>query len=136
MMNMQPQGRVASEAACPNTGIDVSKEHLGVHLLDLGWRVDNDASGWDVLIAKLKEGAVDLVVVEATGGLRARFGHCAAPGAGQRGTRQPSPGARVRQVDGRAGKDRSRRRSLSTRLRRRSLAAQGPAQVHHAAGRP
>ena len=68
MMNMHPQGRVASEATRPNAGIDVSKEHLDVHLLDVGWRVDNDASGWDVLIVKLKESGVDLVVVEATGG--------------------------------------------------------------------
>ena len=68
MMNMHPQGRVASEACGPNAGIDVSKEHLDVHVLDVGWRVDNDASGWDALITKLKEGGVGLVVVEATGG--------------------------------------------------------------------
>ena len=68
MINMHPQGRVASEAECPNAGIDVSKEHLNVHLFDLGWRVDNDASGRDALIVKLKQSEVDLVVVEATGG--------------------------------------------------------------------
>ena len=68
MMNMHSQGRVASEATRPNAGIDVSKEHLDVHLLELGMRVDNDASGWEPLIAKLKESDVDLVVVEASGG--------------------------------------------------------------------
>jgi len=68
MMNMHSQGRVASGAPRPNAGIDVSKEHLDVHLLDIDLRVDNDASGWDALIAKLKESDVDLVVVEATGG--------------------------------------------------------------------
>ena len=39
-----------------------------MHLHDAGWRVVNDASGWDALIAKLKESQADLVVVEATGG--------------------------------------------------------------------
>ena len=39
-----------------------------MHLLELGMRVDNDASGWEPLIAKLKESDVDLVVVEASGG--------------------------------------------------------------------
>jgi transposase len=68
MMNMHPQGRVASEAPHPNAGIDVSKEHLDVHLFDFSLRVDNDASGWDALIAKLQQSGVDLVVVEATGG--------------------------------------------------------------------
>ncbi len=68
MMNVHQQGRVASEATGPNAGIDVSKEHLDVHLIDLDVRVGNDASGWDELIAKLKQSSVDLVVVEATGG--------------------------------------------------------------------
>ena len=39
-----------------------------MHLLELGSRIDNDASGWDAVIAKLKESDVDLVVVEASGG--------------------------------------------------------------------
>src|SRR5678815_4812643 len=68
MMNMHSQGRVTSEATRPNAGIDVGKDHLDVHLLDIDQRVDNDASGWDALIAKLKESQADLVVVEATGG--------------------------------------------------------------------
>jgi transposase len=68
MMNMHSQGRVASEARRPNAGIDVSKGHLDVRLLDIDLRVANDASGWDALIAKLKECEADLVVVEATGG--------------------------------------------------------------------
>ena len=49
MMNMHSQGRVASEATRPNAGIDVSKEHLDVHMLDIDLRVDNDALGWDAL---------------------------------------------------------------------------------------
>src|SRR6476619_3410851 len=68
MMNMHSQGRVTSEVTRPNAGIDVGKDHLDVHLLDIDQRVDNDASGWDALIAKLKESQADLVVVEATGG--------------------------------------------------------------------
>ena len=68
MMNMHSQGRVASGVTRPNAGIDVSKDHLDVHLLDLGSRIDNDASGWEAVIAKLKESGVDLVVVEASGG--------------------------------------------------------------------
>jgi len=52
MMNMHSQGRVTSEATRPNAGIDVGKDHLDVHLLDIDQRVDNDASGWDALIAK------------------------------------------------------------------------------------
>jgi len=68
MMNMHSQGRVAGGAPRPNAGIDVSKDHLDVHLLERGSRIDNDASGWDAVIAKLKESDVDLVVVEASGG--------------------------------------------------------------------
>jgi transposase len=67
-MNINPQGGVANRDQRPNAGIDVSKQHL-----DACWgaeeqRVVNDATGWDELIAKFKDAAVDLVVIEATGG--------------------------------------------------------------------
>jgi transposase len=67
-MNMHPQGGVASRDRRPNAGIDVSKQHL-----DACWdaeelRSDNDAPGWDVLVAKFQASNVDLVVIEATGG--------------------------------------------------------------------
>ena len=39
-----------------------------MHVLDVSLRIDNEASGWEALIAKLKQSDVDLVVVEATGG--------------------------------------------------------------------
>ena len=65
----------------PNAGIDVSKQHLDVCLLAEAWRLDNDARGWDELIAKLKAAGVDLVVVEATGGYE-RGLVCALQGAG------------------------------------------------------
>jgi len=68
MMNMHPQGRVASGAQRPNVGIDASKHHLDVCLAQLDQRFVNDANGWDELIAKLKISDVDLVVVKATGG--------------------------------------------------------------------
>ena len=65
----------------PNAGIDVSKQHLDVCLLAEAWRLDNDARGWDGLIAKLQATGVDLVVVEATGGYE-RALVCALQGAG------------------------------------------------------
>ena len=65
----------------PNAGIDVSKQHLDVCLLAEAWRLDNDARGWDGLIAKLQATGVDLVVVEATGGYE-RGLVCALQGAG------------------------------------------------------
>jgi len=68
MTNMHPQGRVAGGATRLNAGVDVSKQHLDACWGDEDQRVDNDASGWDGLIAKLKAADVDLVVVEATGG--------------------------------------------------------------------
>ena len=67
-MNMHPQGGVANRDQRPNAGIDVSKQHLDVCLGAEDLRLVNDASGWDELIAKFKRVAVDLVVVEATGG--------------------------------------------------------------------
>jgi transposase len=67
-MNMHPQGGVASRDQCPNAGVDVSKQHLDACWDAQELRLDNDASGWDVLVAKLTASNVDLVVIEATGG--------------------------------------------------------------------
>jgi len=67
-MNMHPQGGVANRDHGPNAGVDVCKQHLDVCLGTLELRVVNDATGWDVLIAKFEEEEVDLVVLEATGG--------------------------------------------------------------------
>src|SRR3954471_19891420 len=67
-MNMHPQGGVARRDQRPNAGIDVSKQHLDACWDSQDQRVVNDATGWDVLIARFKEADVDLVVVEATGG--------------------------------------------------------------------
>jgi transposase len=67
-MNMHPQGGVASRDQRPNAGIDVSKQHIEACWGTEGQRLVNDATGWDVLIAKFKEADVDLVVIEATGG--------------------------------------------------------------------
>ena len=68
MMNINPQGWVANRDQRPNAGIDVSKQHLDACWGAQELRVDNDATGWDELIAKLKDAGVDLVVIEATGG--------------------------------------------------------------------
>lgn len=80
-MNMHPQGRVAKRDSRPNAGIDVSKQHLDVCCDSEERRLDNDASGWNELIANFKARAVDLVVVEATGGIE-RGLVCALQGAG------------------------------------------------------
>ena len=80
-MNMHPQGWVANGASRLNAGIDVSKQHLDVCWGTEDLRLDNNAPGWDVLIAKLKGADVDLVVVEATGGYE-RGLVCALQGAG------------------------------------------------------
>ena len=68
-MNMHPQGRVASRVERLNAGIDVSKDHLDVSVGPEQFQVINDAKGWDGLAAKLKSLEVDVVVVEATGGI-------------------------------------------------------------------
>jgi transposase len=65
---MDQQGGVNEGAKRSNAGIDVSKDHLDVCCGSQAWRERNDASGWDGLIAKLRGAAVDMVVVEATGG--------------------------------------------------------------------
>jgi transposase len=80
-MNMHPQGGVANRDQRPNAGIDVSKQHLDACWLAEDQRLVNDASGWDGLIAKLRQADVDLVVVEATGGYE-RGLVCALQGAG------------------------------------------------------
>ena len=67
-MNLHPQGRVAKRQERPNAGVDVSKQHLDVCCEAQDWRWDNEAPGWDELIATLKARGVDLVVLEATGG--------------------------------------------------------------------
>ena len=67
-MSMHPQGGVAIRDQRANAGVDVSKQHLDVCLLDDHQRTLNDASGWDALAAKFSAAGVDLVVVEATGG--------------------------------------------------------------------
>jgi transposase len=68
-MNMHPQGRVAKRESRLNAGIDVSKQHLDVCCGTDEWRLDNDASGWNELTADFRAREVDLVVIEATGGM-------------------------------------------------------------------
>jgi transposase len=80
-MNLHSQGRVAARDVHPNAGIDVAKQHLDLCCQDLERRVDNDAPGWNELIANLKGRKVDLVVVEASGGYE-RGLVCALQGAG------------------------------------------------------
>jgi transposase len=68
MMKMNLQGGATQRVQRPNAGIDVSKQHLDVCWATQELRLVNDASGWTELIAKLQADAVDLVVLEATGG--------------------------------------------------------------------
>ena len=67
-MSVHAQGREAVAAARPNAGIDVAKEHLDAAWADRVERVSNDAGGWDVLAARFQADAVDVVVLEASGG--------------------------------------------------------------------
>ena len=67
-MNMNKQDRVANGAKRPNAGVDVSKQHLDARWDAHELRVGNDAAGWGELTAKFKASAVDLIVIEATGG--------------------------------------------------------------------
>jgi len=67
-MNMHPQGGVANRDQCPNAGIDVSKQHLDACWGTEEQRLVNDATGWDALTASFKNAAIDLVVIEASGG--------------------------------------------------------------------
>jgi transposase len=71
-MNVHPQGRETATAARPNAGIDVSKQWL-----DAAWgtqvrRFAHDAAGIKQLAGDLQQAAVDLVVLEATGGWELR----------------------------------------------------------------
>jgi transposase len=52
-------------------GIDVSKASLDIHIRPDGkqWRTSNDAEGIIELLSRLQSSQVDLVVMEATGGL-------------------------------------------------------------------
>jgi len=67
-MNMNLQGGAAERAQRPNAGIDVSKAHFDACWATHEARLSNDTSGWKGLITKLQADAVDLVVIEATGG--------------------------------------------------------------------
>jgi transposase len=71
-MNMNSQGRVTKTVA-PNAGVDVSKEHLDLAWLDVQLHVSNDEKGWREAIERLRESGIDLVVLEATGGLERGF---------------------------------------------------------------
>lgn len=59
----------------------MSKQHLDVCVGAEDQRLVNDATGWDELIEKFEQAAVDLVVIEATGGYE-RGLVCALQGAG------------------------------------------------------
>lgn len=67
-MNVHPQGREPVTAARPCAGIDVSKAHLDAAWGERFERVSNDAEGYDALVAKFKAAAVDIVLMEASGG--------------------------------------------------------------------
>lgn len=89
-------------------GIDVAKAHVDVSVLGAkldAQRFDNQAEGHSALTAALKPLDVALVVMEATGGYETELA-CALQAAGSGGGSQPSPGTRLRQVDGPAGQDR------------------------------
>lgn len=55
-------------------GIDVSKDHLDVHIHETGlsFRIANDEAGIDDLLERLRSVAVECIVVEATGGYEAQ----------------------------------------------------------------
>ena len=67
-MSVNQQGREAVAVLRPCAGIDVSKAHLDAAWAGRAERVSNDAGGWDALAAKFRADAVDVVVLEATGG--------------------------------------------------------------------
>lgn len=71
-MHMNSQGRVTKTVA-PNAGVDVAKEHLDLAWLDAQLHVPNDENGWRQAIDRLLEAGIDLVVLEATGGLERGF---------------------------------------------------------------
>jgi len=67
-MNVNQQGREPVAAARPCAGIDVSKAYLDAAWADRVEHVANDPEGWDALVAMFKADAVDLVLLEASGG--------------------------------------------------------------------
>lgn len=66
--SVHQQGREPGAAARPCAGIDVSKSHLDAAWGDQLAQVRNDAEGWDALAAKFKAEAIDVVLLEASGG--------------------------------------------------------------------
>jgi transposase len=80
-MSVHPQGRETVAASRPCAGIDVSKAHLDAAWGERFERVDNDANGWDALVAMLRADGVDVVVLEATGGYE-KAAACALQAAG------------------------------------------------------
>jgi transposase len=80
-MNVNPQGREPVAAARPCAGIDVCKAHLDAAWGERFERVSNDAAGWAALVAQFEADRVDVVVLEATGGLE-RPAACALQAAG------------------------------------------------------
>ena len=79
--NVHQQGREPVAAARPCAGIDVAKAHLDAAWGDRLERVSNDAEGWDALVAKFKADAVDVVLLEASGGYESAVA-CALQAAG------------------------------------------------------
>jgi transposase len=71
-MNLDSQGR-ATKTVVPNAGVDVSKDHLDIAWLEEQLRVPNDVKGWCEAIERLRAAGVDLVLLEATGGLERGF---------------------------------------------------------------
>ena len=67
-MNVHQQGRDAAAAPRMNAGIDVSKDWLDVCWGDQGQRFTHDAEGIKQMAAALQQAAVDLIVIEASGG--------------------------------------------------------------------
>jgi transposase len=79
--NVHQQGREPVAVARPCAGIDVSKAFLDAAWGDRLERVSNDAEGWDALVAKLQADAVDVVLLEASGGYE-KAAACALQAAG------------------------------------------------------
>lgn len=67
-MSVHVQGRETVAAARPCAGIDVAKAHLDAAWAERCVRVANEAAGWEALAAQLQADAVDVVLLEASGG--------------------------------------------------------------------
>jgi transposase len=67
-MNVHQQDRDAAAASRMNAGIDVSKDALDVCWGDQVRRFTHDADGIKQIVAGLRQGQVDLIVIEASGG--------------------------------------------------------------------